>query len=149
MDQVRQMDGITVNPLKIISGQDGSVMHALKQEEESFSQFGEAYFSTVHEGAIKGWKKHTKMISNLIVPSGEIKFVFYDSRDQSETKDKYFSINLSTDNYQRITVEPGLWMAFKGISSGLNMVLNLASIQHDPSEAINKSIEEFNLDIPL
>lgn len=150
MERVDQMQGISLTPLKIIEGADGQVMHALKNSDDSYSQFGEAYFSTVNQGAIKGWKKHTVMHSNLIVPSGEVQFVFYDDRADSKTKGNYFSINLSsTENYQRLTVQPGLWMAFKGIGSGLNMVLNVASITHDPNEALNDSIENSQIAYPL
>lgn len=113
------MQGITLTPLKIIPGVDGSVMHGLKSVEDSFAQFGEAYFSTVNYNALKGWKKHTVMVSNLIVPVGEIQFVFYDDRPESNTFKQFFEVILSTKNYQRLTVQPGIWMAFKGISPEL------------------------------
>lgn len=150
MDRVEQMQGITVKPLRIIEGADGNVMHALKGSESSFTKFGEAYFSTVNQNAIKGWKKHTQMLSNLIVPVGEVQFVFYDDRESSETCGCYYAINLSpADNYQRLTIEPGLWMAFKGIGKELNMVMNLASIPHDPNEAINDLLADSKVKYPL
>src|SRR5450755_439648 len=74
------IEQVLLTPLRIIKGESGDVMHALKQPEESFQGFGEAYFSTVHPGAVKGWKKHRMMILNVIVPVGSIKFVLYDGR---------------------------------------------------------------------
>ena len=62
------MQGVRVFPLKIINTPNGEVKHALKNSDDSFSGFGEAYFSSVDFGTIKGWKKHTQMILNLIVP---------------------------------------------------------------------------------
>ena len=115
MDRVESMEGIEITPLKIMEGADGTVMHAIKNTDPQYTQFGEAYFSTVKYQKIKGWKKHSQMISNLIVQHGEIQFVFYDDRKDSETKGAYFSINLSLHNYQRLTVQPGLWLAFKGL----------------------------------
>jgi dTDP-4-dehydrorhamnose 3,5-epimerase len=47
---------------------------------------------------------------------------------------------LSPNNYQRLTIKPGLWMAFRGIGE-YNMLLNLASIEHDPSESISIELE--------
>lgn len=149
MDRVDEMQGISLNQLRIIEGEDGKVMHALRESEDSFVKFGEAYFSTVNQNAIKGWKKHTQMRSNLIVPMGEIQFVFYDDRDESDTKGCFFSVNLSPDNYQRLTVEPGLWMAFKGVGKGQNTVLNLASVSHDPEEALNDPIQNSQNRYPL
>jgi len=128
------MDGISLTPLKIIKGEVGNVLHALKSVEDTYTEFGEAYFSTVDYNMVKGWKKHMVMISNLIVPVGEIQFVFYDDRFNSVTFGKFFEVFLSTKNYQRLTVHPGIWMAFKGIGKDLNLLLNISSIVHDSME---------------
>lgn len=144
MDEVSQMQGISVMPLKVIPGKDGNVMHACKNSDELFTSFGEAYFSTVNNGAIKGWKKHQKMVSNLIVPSGSVQFVFFDDRENSDTQNRFFQITLSLQNYCRLHVEPGIWMAFKGMTSEVNLILNLASIEHDPSECLVEPLERFN-----
>lgn len=141
---VSHIDGVTLTPLKIIQGDKGNVMHALKSEEQSYTSFGEAYFSTIFYNEIKGWKKHHQMILNIIVPVGKIKFVIFDDRKDSITKNSFFEVTLSTDNYCRLTVQPGLWMAFKGINEGLNMLLNIASIPHNPQEAENVSLQSIN-----
>lgn len=130
------MDGIILRPLKQIYHPKGDIFHAMKKSDDGFNGFGEAYFSTINKGDIKGWKKHTKMTLNLIVPVGEIEFVVYNE----ETKE-FFSVKLSQNNYQRLTVKPGLWMAFRGCGE-YNILLNLASIEHDPNEAISIDIED-------
>jgi len=126
---------VVLTPLRIIENPAGNILHALKQPEASFAGFGEAYFSTVEYDVVKGWKKHTKMVLNVVVPCGCILFVLYDAREGSETRGQFMEVALSKDNYQRLTVPPGLWMAFKGITKELNMLLNIASIPHDPQEA--------------
>lgn len=125
------MDGVVLTSLKQIHHPKGDIFHAMKKSDNGFDGFGEAYFSTVNQNDIKGWKKHTKMTLNLLVPVGEIEFVVY-----NEITKKFFDIKLSQDNYQRLTVQAGLWMAFRGIGNQ-NMLLNLASIEHDPEEANN------------
>lgn len=130
------MDGVILTPLKQIHHSKGDIFHAMKKSDVGFDEFGEAYFSTVNKNDIKGWKKHTKMTLNLIVPFGEIEFVVYDE----DTKE-FFNAKLSHQNYQRLTVEAGLWMAFRGIGE-YNMLLNLASIEHDPYEAMNIDLGE-------
>ena len=132
------MDGVILTPLKQIYNPKGDIFHAMKKSDNGFEGFGEAYFSTIHKGDIKGWKKHIKMTLNLVVPIGKIEFVVY-----NENSKKFFSIELSQDNYQRLTVKPNLWMAFRGLEEN-NMLLNLASIEHDPSEAINVELSEIN-----
>lgn len=134
--------GVMVTPLKRIHHPLGDVYHALKSSESSFEKFGEAYFSTVNPGSIKGWKRHSQMTLNLVVPVGAIRFVVYDDREISETKGQFFDITLSAQNYSRLTVSPGLWMAFQGRDEGLNLLLNLASIEHNPEEATSLMLEE-------
>ena len=130
------MDGVILTPLKQILNPKGDIFHAMKKSDNGYDGFGEAYFSTINKGDIKGWKKHTKMTLNLIVPVGEIEFVIYD-----ENKKEFFSVKLSQNNYQRLTVTPNLWMAFRGIDEE-NILLNLASIEHNSKESLNKEILE-------
>ena len=130
------MDGVILTPLKQIYHPKGDIFHAMKKSDIGFDGFGEAYFSTINQNDIKGWKKHTKMTLNIIVPVGNIEFVVYDEKTK-----EFFSTKLSHNNYQRLTVKSGLWMAFKGLDK-YNMLLNLASIEHDPNETINIGIEE-------
>ena len=132
------MDGVTLTPLKKITHPKGDIFHAMKASDDGFFGFGEAYFSTVNQGEVKGWKKHTEMTLNLVVVTGEIKFVVYDDNS-------FYSVKLSKNNYQRLTVEPGLWLAFKGVSAE-NMLLNLASIEHNTNECKNVDMYSFNYD---
>ena len=132
------MDGIILTPLKQIRTSKGSVLHAMKKGDEGYAGFGEAYFSTINKGDIKGWKKHIKMTLNLIVPVGKIEFVVY-----NEKHNEFFNVILSQDNYQRLTVSPGFWVAFKGLNEN-NILLNLASVKHDPSETINTKLDDIN-----
>ncbi len=130
------MDGIIITPLVQRHNSKGDIYHAMKKSDTGFDGFGEAYFSTINQGDIKGWKKHTKMILNLVVPVGEIEFVIY-----NEELKEFFSVRLSQNNYQRLTVKSGLWMAFRGIEN-LNILLNIASTEHDPLEAVNIELGE-------
>ncbi len=132
------MDGVILTPLKQIHHPKGDVFHAMKKSDDGYNGFGEAYFSSVNKDAIKGWKKHKEMVLNLVVPTGAIEFIVFD-----EKKEEFFSIILSQNNYQRLTISAGLWMAFRGIEES-NILLNLASMEHDPAEAIQKEIEEIS-----
>lgn len=132
------MDGVILTPLKQVYHPKGSIFHAMKQSDLGYCGFGEAYFSTINKSNIKGWKKHTKMTLNLIVPIGEIQFVIFDENNSS-----FFSTKLSLDNYQRLTVKPGLWMAFRGLQEN-NLLLNLGSIEHDPDESVNVDLADIS-----
>jgi len=131
-----------VTPLKRIPAPGGAVMHAIKGTEKSFAGFGEAYFSTVDTGAVKGWKRHNRMTLNLVVPVGLVEFVIHDDSGAAEEPFRSFVIGAPGD-YARLTVPPGLWMAFCGRADGLNLVLNVASIEHDPDEVDRAELAVF------
>ena len=67
----------TLTPLKVIQHPQGDVYRALRADEASYKQFGEAYFSTIKQNEIKGWKKHREVTLNIVVPVGKIIFVLY------------------------------------------------------------------------
>jgi dTDP-4-dehydrorhamnose 3,5-epimerase len=140
----QKINEIFLTKLKIIPTEGGNVLHALKNDDENYKGFGELYFSTINYGFIKAWKKHLKMTMNIIVPVGEVKFVFY-----SESENKFLTIKIGESNYQRITVQPGVWFGFQGISPNKSLVLNFSNIQHDPNEVIRKNVNELNFDWSL
>lgn len=135
---------LSINDLKIINLEKGDVLHALKSSDNSFINFGEAYFSTIKYEMIKAWKRHKLMTLNLIVPIGEVKFVVYDNRILNNPAWHEFS--LSRNNYKRLTIPPMTWIGFQGLAKGESMVLNISNIPHDPNEQENIEIEKINYD---
>ena len=129
------MDPVICTPLKVINHPKGNIFHALRSDDDSYHGFGEAYFTTIRFREIKGWKKHSRMILNLIVPVGAVRFYVKSASNQAESYD------LGVDNYARLTIPPGYWVAFEGMSNELNLILNVASVPHDPSESENLPLD--------
>ena len=136
------LNDIIVTQIKRISTEGGDVMHALKKSDKEFNGFGEVYFSWVEQGSIKAWKCHQRMTLNLIVPLGEVCFVFHLAKE----KDNFMVETIGADRYFRITVPPGIWFGFKGLASGRSLLMNVADIEHDPGEVLHKSISDFRYD---
>lgn len=128
-------------PLRRIPGPTGDVLHGMKASSAGYNGFGEAYFSTVLEKAVKGWKKHTRMTLNLIVVKGEIRIMTHDAA--SGHFQAFHMTPERTENYGRLTVPPGLWVAFAGVAAGENMLLNIADLEHDPAEAETLPLDAF------
>ena len=143
MDKI-DIEGLILTPLNRIHNPNGDILHGIKRSEAEFSSFGEAYFSMIKNGSIKGWNKHKVMTLNLIVAIGEVSFVVYDDREASNTNGSFYKIELSQINYKRLTVPPGLWLAFKGKGNQSNLILNIASIEHDSEEIERKPLEQIN-----
>ncbi|MBC7490303.1 MAG: dTDP-4-dehydrorhamnose 3,5-epimerase [Glaciimonas sp.] len=131
------MDAITVTPLARIATAGGDVLHALKQQDQGFVGFGEAYFSFVAPGAVKAWKIHKRMTMNVVVPMGSVRFVFH-----LQGGDAYREEEIGADRYVRLTVPPGIWFGFKGLGASENLILNIADIAHDPAEVDRLPISE-------
>ena len=139
---VVSLDDILVTPLKRIPTVGGDVMHGLKKSDNGFSGFGEVYFSWVEQGAIKAWKCHQRMTLNLIVPVGEVSFVFH----LTNQKNIFRTENIGEERYLRLTVPPGIWFGFQGIAVKRSLLSNLADMAHDPDEVLRKETSEFDYD---
>ena len=138
------VEGVTLTQLKTISNPKGEIKHALKAGEVDYCGFGEAYFSEVRYAEIKGWKKHSQMTLNIIVPLGQIRFVIYDDREDSRTKGIFSEVIIGVSSYHRLKIPPLVWVAFQGVSRDQNLLLNIANIEHDPIESENQALEKIN-----
>ena len=123
------IDDIQITPLRRIETIGGDVLHALKQDDAGYAGFGEVYFSWIKCGAIKAWKRHTRMTMNLVVPFGQVRFVFHQSHAQYRIEE------IGDAHYARITVPPGIWFGFKGLITPQSLVMNIANFPHESNEA--------------
>jgi dTDP-4-dehydrorhamnose 3,5-epimerase len=131
---------ILVTPLSRIKTEGGDVLHAIKNTDNGFTKFGEAYFSEIEFGQVKAWKRHVTMTLNLVVPSGRVKFVFLAMEHRKISA--YRIEEIGDERYGRITVPPGIWFGFQGLTKPTSLVLNIASEAHDPNEVERISKED-------
>jgi dTDP-4-dehydrorhamnose 3,5-epimerase len=137
------IEGVSLHPLRRIAVPKGDLFHALKSTDEGYCGFGEAYFTQIKSGKAKGWKRHNRMTLNLVVVYGKVTFVLYDDRADSPTQGEFQAITLSPqENYQRLTVAPGLWMAFYGADTETSLLMDIIPEPHDPAEADRKELSE-------
>ena len=147
MNLENKIDGLLINSPKVIHVVGGSVFRALRNDDKGFCGFKEVYFSTINSQDIKSWKRHNLMTLNLTVISGKVRIVFFDDRLTSNTKNTIFEIILDPiDNYKRITVPPGIWFAFQGLSNDISILQNVANIMHDPLEVDRKELGQIKFE---
>lgn len=132
------VEHILVTPLKRIFVEGGDVLHAMKRTDPGAVDFGEAYFSLIKRGAVKAWKRHLRMTLNLVVPTGRVSFVFVDCL--GNIREEIIGI----EYYVRLTVPPGIWFGFNGLSEPFSLILNVADITHDPAEVERRPLAAFN-----
>ena len=133
------LEKIKITPLKITQIASGNVMKALQKNELKKWSFGEAYFSKIKYNRIKAWKYHLKMTLNLVVPYGQVKFVFY-----SKKTGAFKVIKVGKNNYSRLTVPPKIWFGFKGMSKPESIILNITNVGHNPKEILRCKKNDIN-----
>lgn len=139
------IQGVKITPLKQIFDERGKVMHMLRSDSTQFSKFGEIYFSCTYPGAIKAWHMHKEMTLNYAVIYGSIKFVLYDDRHNSPTQKEVQEFFISTENYQLVTVPPGIWNGFKGIGTETSIIANCSTVPHSQEEIIRKEYNDSSI----
>ena len=138
--KISKIPGVNYSTITPIGNPKGNILHALKKSDNTFVEFGEAYFTSIHSLTVKGWKKHKSMIMNLFVPYGEVTFFLHD-----EVLGITESYRTGQRDYGRLTIPAGVWVAFRG-ELAKNLILNIASIEHDPDESEDKDISSFSLE---
>ena len=144
MVQLREelIQGVIAEPLRIIEDERGAVLHMLRADSPLFKGFGEVYFSQVNPGIIKGWKRHRRMTQRFAVPTGKIKVVMHDDRDESATKGWTSEVTLGRpDAYLLLIIPPMVWYSFQGLSSTPAIMANCSDVPHDPGESEQMSLE--------
>jgi dTDP-4-dehydrorhamnose 3,5-epimerase len=129
-----EIEGLLVIPKKIIEDERGCVMHALRSDSPEFKGFGETYVSTVKCGIWKEWKRHKLMVQSFVVPVGTVEFLLKDERMHSSTKGHWKRLFAGRGDYKLIQIPSMVWYCFHGIEMGESLIVNTASIPHDPIE---------------
>ena len=109
------IEGVQITKLNKIDDDRGSILTMLRSDSKVFESFGEIYFSTIFNKAIKAWHLHQKAILNYACIKGKVKLVLYDDREGSKTYKNHQELILSPDDYFMVTIPPLIWNGFQGI----------------------------------
>ena len=131
-------EGVLLTPLRRVANAKGDIVHGMREGDPGQLPVREAYFTHILPGMRKGWKQHRSMTLNLLVAAGEVEFQVHDEASRQDC-----SVRIGPANPARLTVPPGLWVAFSCVGDTAGVVLNLASQLHDPTEAVNQPLEAF------
>ena len=140
------IEGVQVIPLRRIPDERGTVYHMLKRTDPHFREFGEIYFSSVYHGVVKGWHRHEEMTLNYACIAGRIKLVLFDERHGSDSAGELMELFLGPDDYSLVSIPPGVWNGFKGMSDPQAIVANCCTHAHDPARSTR--LDPFKNHIP-
>ena len=120
----RVIDGVTVRPLRRFRDARGSVLKMQESTDPEFKGFGEVYFSTVHPGVVKAWRRSPAW-RNYRVVRGAIRLVLADRRDGSPTRGAVHEIEMDDDHDVLVQIPPGVWSGFVGLGDCEAIVCDL------------------------
>ena len=132
---------IRIEDLYKITNNKGNIFHFLKFNQIKNKSDGEIYFSEVLYNKIKAWKLHNKATLNVTVPIGEVKFVFFDQKNN-----KFIEKNIGENNYKKIIIPPKIWYGFQGLSSNKSLIASYSDNIFDDNEVNRKEVSELNYD---
>ena len=131
------IDGVKVKKLRVIPDERGRLMEILRNDDDIFEHFGQAYITTAYPGTVKAWHYHKNQTDHFCVLVGMMKVVLYDDRENSPTKgdiDEYF---MGVHNPMVLKIPSGVYHGFKCISDTEAMCLNIPTNTYnytDPDE---------------
>jgi dTDP-4-dehydrorhamnose 3,5-epimerase len=136
-----EIEGVSLAKLKRIPVEGGDILHGIKEDDPGFRRFGEAYFSLIHAGSIKAWKKHREHRLSLIVPVGHVRFVFV-----ADDHQRFCEYLIGETNYCRLTVMPNIWFGMRGEAEGTSLITSISDFQHDLHEVDRLDINSIKFD---
>ena len=79
------IDGVQIKKLKVIPDERGFLMQMLRNDEEIYGGFGQAYMTGVKRGVAKGWHYHLLQDDHFVCVLGKALVVLCDFRKDSPT----------------------------------------------------------------
>lgn len=143
-----RISGVRFVPLRRIDDERGSVMHMMKSTDDWFVGFGEVYFSTILPGAVKAWRRHRRMVTNIAAPVGNVRVLLVDDRGDGPTSGTIDELVLGENNYGLLVIPPLVWSAFYNDTASTTLIANCASIPHDPDEVDRRDASHPNFPQP-
>ena len=59
------IEGVRIKQLKVIPDERGRLMETLRDDDDLFVKFGQAYVTTAYPGVVKAWHYHKKQIEGI------------------------------------------------------------------------------------
>lgn len=130
----RLIEDVRVVDLNQIGDSRGKVQHMLRVDSPHFAGFGEVYFSQIHGGAVKAWKRHHQSIQQLTVPMGSVRIVIYDDRPDSTSRNAVDVIEVGENQYRLVQIPARLWYGFQGLAPGSSLIANCVDLPYVDAE---------------
>jgi dTDP-4-dehydrorhamnose 3,5-epimerase len=131
------IQGVVTKKLRVIPDERGRLTEILRDDDEMFDRFGQAYMTTIFPGVVKAWHYHKLQTDHFICVHGMAKVALYDSRLDSPTYGEVNEFFMGQHNPILLKIPPGVMHGFKGIGQEITLMVNVPTDLYrydDPDE---------------
>lgn len=148
MSRSREIDGVTVRPLKLLPNSSGRLMEIVRDDEPDHLGFAQAYVTSTFPGVVKAWYRHRRQIDQIVSVTGLVKLVLFDSREGSPSRDVVQEIHLGDLAPRLVRIPPGVWHGFKSVGLQEAFLLHLNSVAFDPADPDEERLDPGDPRVP-
>ena len=128
------IEGVEIKQLRVNADERGFLMEILREDDEIFQHFGQAYVSLNYPGVVRAWHYHKLQDDFIAVVKGMIKLALYDARDGSPTKGQVEEHFLGEQNNILIKIPVGVMHGYKTIGVEASLLLNFPTKTYSRAE---------------
>lgn len=142
------IDGVIVQPLKVVPDERGRLMEIMRCDDQLFSGFGQVYLSTVFPGVVKAWHYHNVQEDRFTCIRGMVKAALYDDREASPSRGLLNEFYVGEHNPCLIVIPAGVYHGWKCVSEYEAYVINVPSKPYNRADPDEYRVDPHNGDIP-
>ncbi len=118
------IEGIKIKKLKRIDDERGYLMEILRNDEEIFEAFGQAYITCVKPDYVKGWHMHEHQTDHFVCVKGNARVVLCDKRKESKTFNEVNEFFLGEENRILLKIPERVMHGFESADKNEALILN-------------------------
>ena len=129
------IEGVIIKKLRVIPDERGRVVEILRDDDDFFERFGQAYMTSVYPGVVKAWHYHKKQTDHVAVVHGMIKLVLCDWRKDSATYREIVELFIGEHNTLLVKIPPMVLHGWKGIGREEAVVINIPDTHYKADDS--------------
>ena len=142
------IDGVKIKKLKLIPDERGRLMEILRNDDDIFEKFGQAYMTTAKPGIVKAWHCHRLQDDYFVCIGGRMKLALYDARKDSPTYGTVCELIMSPEDPFLVKIPANVYHGFKCVSDTEAIVINIPTMPHNRKEPDEYRLDAYENELP-
>jgi len=143
------IDGVRIRRLPRFVDERGWLTVILRDDDDDFIKFGQAYLTTCNPGIVKAWHAHKRQWDNFCMVCGTAKVGLYDNREGSPTLGQTQAVILSDLEPTLLQIPPMIWHGFTPVGNERIYLLNIPTEHYNAEDPDELRRDPFDPEIPF